>query len=249
MRSILRRHPASWAAVAVLAAPLAWLGSSAPVAGQPAGPPAGQPAAVPGAGAVSLAAAAAPAGSPADTGASDIANLGASGWQVQSSATATQGGAQISAPGFSTAGWLPVSNDDAGAPGTEIEALAQNGKCPLDPALQPVNQGSSGPASIYFSDNLQQCYGFMSKLGADTVSEFSVPWWWRTDFTASPQSGQYQTLIVNGVIGSADVWLNGTEVATSGQVTGAYTRFTFNVSSLIRAGTNSLAIEVRPDNP
>ncbi|MDR0344826.1 MAG: hypothetical protein LBI49_17275, partial [Nocardiopsaceae bacterium] len=244
MRSILRHHPASWVAAAVLAAPLAWLGSSAPAA-----PPAGPPAALPAGGAVSLAAAAAPARSPADTGASDIANLGASGWQVQSSATATQGGAQISAPGFSTAGWLPVSNDDAGAPGTEIEALAQNGKCPLDPALQPVNQGSSGPASIYFANNLQQCYGFMSKLGADTVSQFSVPWWWRTDFTASAQSGQYETLIVNGVIGAANVWLNGTEVATSGQVTGAYTRFTFNVSNLIRAGTNSLAIEVSPNNP
>ena len=43
--------------------------------------------------------------------------------------------------------------------------------------------------------------------------------------------------------------MNGTEVATSATVTGAYTRFTFNITSLIRSGTNSLAIEVNPNDP
>ena len=36
---------------------------------------------------------------------------------------------------------------------------------------------------------------------------------------------------------------------TSSTVTGAYTKFTFNVTGLIRSGTNSLAIEVNPNNP
>ena len=195
------------------------------------------------------AAAAASAASPAATGGSDITDLGSSGWEVASSATATQTGAQISTPGFSTSGWLPVSNDDAGAPGTEIEALAQNGQCPGDTALQPVTQATSGTNSVFYSNNMQLCYGSMNKIGPDSVSPFNVPWWWRTDFTASPASGQYETLIVNGVIGSANVWVNGQEVATSATVTGAYTRFTFNVSSLLVSGTNSLAIEVNPNNP
>src|SRR5690348_3582167 len=106
--------------------------------------------------------------SPADTGASDIANLGGSGWKVVSSATANQSGAQISTPGFNTSTWLSVANDDAGAPGTEIEALAQNGLCPSDTALQPVNQSSGGPNSVFFSNNMQLCYGFMSRIGPDT---------------------------------------------------------------------------------
>ncbi|HEX5188455.1 MAG TPA: beta galactosidase jelly roll domain-containing protein [Streptosporangiaceae bacterium] len=186
---------------------------------------------------------------PSDTGASDITNLGTAGWKVQSSATATQTGAQISTPGFDTSTWLPVANDDAGAPGTEIEALAQNGKCPGDTALQPVNQNADGPGSVFFSNNMQLCYGFMSKIGPDTVAAFDVPWWWRTDFTPNLTAGQTATLIVNGVIGSANVWVNGTQVATSATVTGAYTRFTFNISSLIRSGTNSLAIEVNPNDP
>src|SRR5215472_16737398 len=185
---------------------------------------------------------------PADTGASDISSLGSGGWKVASSATATQTGAQISTPGFNTSTWLPVSNDDAGAPGTEIEALAQNGQCPGDTALQPVNQGTSGPDSVFFSNNLQLCYGFMNKIGPDTVKQFSVPWWWRTDFTPNLVPGQVATLIVNGVVGSANVWVNGTEVATSATVTGAYTRFTFNLTNLI-PGANSLAIEVNPNNP
>src|SRR5215469_12365883 len=61
--------------------------------------------------------------SPANPGNSDVTDLGAAGWTVQSSAVATQSGAQISTPGFNTSSWLPVANDDAGAPGTEIEAL------------------------------------------------------------------------------------------------------------------------------
>src|SRR6185312_7911636 len=62
-------------------------------------------------------------------------------------------------------------------------------------------------------------------------------------------AGQTATLIVNGVVGSANVWVNGTQVATSSTVTGAYTRFTFGLTSLIRPGTNSLAIEVNPNDP
>jgi len=236
MRRTTRPRSVLWAA-AVSVTTLAWL----------------VPGAASAAGASSLGAAsphnATLLSSPSDTGASDISNLGSGGWKVASSATAAQTGAQISTPGFNTSTWLPVANDDAGAPGTEIEALAQNGMCPGDTALQPVNQGTSGPNSVFFSNNLQLCYGFMSRIGPDTVSQFSVPWWWRTDFTPNLQAGQAATLVVNGVVGSANVWVNGTQVATSATVTGAYTRFTFNLTNLVVAGTNSLAIEVNPNDP
>jgi exo-1,4-beta-D-glucosaminidase len=185
----------------------------------------------------------------AGTGASDLTNLGANGWDVLSSSSTSATGAQISTPGFSTSGWLPVANDDAGAPGTEVEALVQNGLCPGDTALQPVNQSTSSPNSVFYGTNMQSCYGYLSSIGADTLPEFDVPWWWRTDFTPSLASGQVAILIVNGVIGSANVWVNGTEVATSSTVTGDYTKFTFNVTNLMVSGTNSLAIEVNANNP
>jgi exo-1,4-beta-D-glucosaminidase len=180
---------------------------------------------------------------------SDSVTLGAGGWKVQSSAVAAQTGAQISTPGFDTRAWLPVANDDAGAPGTEVEALAQNGKCPGDTALQPVNQSPGGRRSVFFSNNMQRCYGYMSGIGRVSVSRFSVPWWWRTDFTSDVRAGGSATLIINGVIGAANIWVNGHEVATSATVTGAYTRFSFDISRQVVAGTNSLAIEVNPNDP
>jgi exo-1,4-beta-D-glucosaminidase len=238
MSRVIRRRSARWAAVLVSATTLAGLATSAQAA--PLGLAARN---------ASLGLASTNLAASADTGASDVSNLGSGGWAVQSSAVATQTGAQISTPGFSTSTWLPAGNDDAGAPGTEIEALAQNGKCPGDTALQPVNQGSSGPSSVFFGNNMQSCYGVMNSVGADSVAQFDVPWWWRTDFTPSLQAGQVATLIINGVIGSANVWVNGQQVATSSTVTGAYTKFSFNVTGLVRSGTNSLAIEVNPNNP
>jgi exo-1,4-beta-D-glucosaminidase len=159
--------------------------------------------------------------------------IGLSGWEVQSSATATQAGSAISTPGFSTAGWLNVTPDDAGAPGTELEALVQNGQCP----------------NVFFSTNMKTCFGYMSKVGPDTISQFKVPWWFRTDFTGGLTAGQDATLIINGVVGQADVWLNGSEIATQATVQGAYTRYTFDITSQMLSGDNALAIEVYPNDP
>jgi exo-1,4-beta-D-glucosaminidase len=167
------------------------------------------------------------------TGSSAISDLGAGGWKVLTSATATQTGQQISAPGFHTSGWLSVTNDDAGAPGTEVEALLQNGTCP----------------GVFFSANMKTCFGYMKSIGPDKIKQFSVPWWFRTDFAPALQPGQDAKLIVNGVVGKADVWVNGHQVATSGAVTGAYTRFTFDITALVVSGTNSLAIEMYPNDP
>jgi exo-1,4-beta-D-glucosaminidase len=166
------------------------------------------------------------------TGSSAVTDLGGAGWKVLTSATATQSGSVISTPGFPTSGWLTVTADDAGAPGTEINALLQNGSCP----------------NVFFSTNMKTCFGQMTKVGADTIAQFSVPWWYRTDFTAPP-SGQGATLVVNGVVGKADVWVNGAEVATAATVAGAYARRGFDITGRLVPGTNSVAIEVYPNNP
>ncbi|RAG87143.1 beta-mannosidase [Streptacidiphilus pinicola] len=168
------------------------------------------------------------------TGSSAVSNLGATaGWKVLTSATATQGGAAISTPGFSTTGWLSVANDGGGAPGTEVNALLQNGSCP----------------NVFVSTNMKTCFGQMTKVGAEGIAQFSVPWWYRTDF-AAPPAGQDAKLVLNGVVGQADVWVNGTEVATSSTISGDYARNVFDVTGLLHAGgTNSVAIEVHPNNP
>ncbi len=163
----------------------------------------------------------------------DTQTVGLAGWQVQSSSVATQTGAQVSTPGFGTGSWLHVRPDDAGAVGTEVNALVQTGHCP----------------DVFFSTNMKDCFGYMDSIGADTIPEFSVPWWFRTNFVADPGQSRYADLIINGVVGQADVWVNGQEVATQDTVQGDYTRYTFDVTSLLRRGENSLALEVYPNNP
>jgi exo-1,4-beta-D-glucosaminidase len=192
-------------------------------------------------------------------GHSGTSTVGLSGWQVQSSAAATswttgtgaiEAGNQISEPGFDSSGWLTVRPDSAGAVGTEVEALLQHGICPDDSSLQPVNQSPDSHASVFYSDNLQNCFGApMTNPAADTNPLFDMPWWFRTDFHASPRSGRDEKLVLNGVMGQADVWVNGTEIATQATVEGDYTSYTFDVSNLLRPGTNTLALELYPNNP
>ncbi|MFE9423296.1 beta-mannosidase [Kitasatospora sp. NPDC006697] len=167
------------------------------------------------------------------TGSSALSDLGATGgWKVLSSATATQSGAAISTPGFATAKWLSVANDGGGAPGTEINALLQNGGCP----------------DVFYSTTMKGCYGQLTAVGPDTLARFAVPWWYRTDF-ASPPAGRSARLVLNGVIGAADVWVNGTEVATAATVTGGYAQHVLDITKLLRPGGNSLAIELHPNDP
>ena len=159
--------------------------------------------------------------------------LGLGGWEVRSSALARATGGEISSPGFSTRGWIKVTPDDGGAPGTEINALLQHGACP----------------NVLFSTNMRRCFGYQSAIGPVTTPQFKVPWWFRTETRLSFTSGFDAKLIINGVVGRADVWVNGTEVAKSSRVEGDYARYVFEVSSLMRSGLNVVALEVHANDP
>jgi hypothetical protein len=109
--------------------------------------------------------------------------IGTQGWRVLTSATAKDCGEKISAPGYPTTGWLQVKPDDAGAPpGTEINALVQNGKCP----------------EVFYSDNMRKCFGYVDKLGPVTTDPFKDPWWYRTDFAPAFKPGQNAKLTIPG---------------------------------------------------
>ncbi|HEX3689023.1 MAG TPA: hypothetical protein VHV28_04975 [Solirubrobacteraceae bacterium] len=157
--------------------------------------------------------------------------VGLRGWQVQSSASAGNSGAAVSRSGFAAKGWLRVTPDDGGAPGTEVEALVQDGRCP----------------NVFFSTNLKRCFGYMKTLGADTIPRFAVPWWFRTTFNAP--AAAHTSLIVNGVVGEADLWVNGHEVAGHSTLQGAYTQYVYDVSRLLHHGANALAFRLYPNDP
>src|SRR5262249_48055202 len=92
-----------------------------------------------------------------------------------------------------------------------------------------------------------RCFGYMKSIGAVTTPRFSVPWWFRTTFTAG-RSG-HATLVLNGVVGEANLWLNGNEVAGHSTIQGAYTQYVFDVTGLLHHGANALALRLHANDP
>ncbi|MGV9383758.1 glycosyl hydrolase 2 galactose-binding domain-containing protein [Nonomuraea sp. NPDC003707] len=90
---------------------------------------------------------------------------------------------------------------------------------------------------------------YSTNMQSIPTADFDVPWWYRSDFTLGGESGLRTFLDVSGVISSADVWVNGTQVATAAQVAGAYTRNERDVTALVHPGVNSVAFRINPNNP
>ncbi|WP_330299664.1 glycoside hydrolase family 2 protein [Streptomyces sp. NBC_00503] len=80
------------------------------------------------------------------------------------------------------------------------------------------------------------------------AAEFTVPWWFRSDFTVADTAAR-TALDFSGVISSADVFVNGRQVAAASTVTGAYTHHELDVTALVRKGANTVAFRIRPNNP
>lgn len=145
-------------------------------------------------------------------------------WDIQSSAKAQESGAEISSEGYSTRGWYPVSGR-----ATVMAGLLENGTY----------------KRVFYSDNLR------AVAEPDSSGHlFVIPWWYRTEFTLVRGAPGTRTLLrLNGVIASADVWLNGHEVADHAAVAGAYPVHEFDVTRWVHAGSNILALRVHPGDP
>lgn len=138
-------------------------------------------------------------------------------WRMQSATAAPQGGETLSAPDFDDRGWYLV-----GARSTVLAGLVANGRYP----------------DLNRSTNLRD---------AVDPAEFQVPWWYRATFTAAPRSGTKAFLRLDGgVIARGELWVNGHRVAGPDQIAGAYPAHTFDVTRLLRAGRNAIAIKAMP---
>jgi exo-1,4-beta-D-glucosaminidase len=145
-------------------------------------------------------------------------------WQIQSSAKAQQSGAEVSSAGFSTHDWYPVSGR-----ATVMAGLLENGTY----------------QNVFYGDNLR------AVEEPDSSSYvFVIPWWYRTEFTLPEEARQTRTLLrFNGMIASADVWLNGQLVAEQAAVAGAFPVHELDVTDRVHAGINMLALRVHPADP
>ncbi|MBS0365242.1 MAG: glycoside hydrolase family 2 [Proteobacteria bacterium] len=150
-------------------------------------------------------------------------------WQIQSSGKvqlngAPQSGSEVSNAGFATGGWYPVSSR-----ATVMAGLLENG----------LNK------DVFYSDNLR------TVVEPDSSGElFVIPWWYRSEFTVVKGAAGIRTLLrINGVISSAEVWLNGNLVAAQDAIAGAYPVHELDVTRWVHAGNNILALRVRPADP
>jgi exo-1,4-beta-D-glucosaminidase len=146
-------------------------------------------------------------------------------WLIQDSAKAQQSGAAISATGFSTKGWYPVSGR-----ATVMAGLLENGTFKND---------------VFYSDNLRAV-----QVPDASGNLFVTPWWYRSGFTlAKHVAGRHTLLRANGLIASADVWVNGHQVADHAEVAGAYPVYEFDITRWVHAGSNIVAMQVHPGDP
>jgi exo-1,4-beta-D-glucosaminidase len=160
-------------------------------------------------------------------------------WQVQSSAIVTAPGDQVSRSEFSSSDWLPVRTNDAGAVGGEVAAQIQN-----------IPAGDRcGSDNIFYSNNLDVCQGIAPDAHSAPNAPYDVPWWFRTTFKPNLHTGQHALLRVRGIMGQADVWVNGTQVATRDEVQGSEPEYEFDVTSLLTNGRNTVAFRLHPNNP
>jgi exo-1,4-beta-D-glucosaminidase len=159
------------------------------------------------------------------------------GWRVQSSAKAGENGAIISTAAFHPDGWYATS-----VPSTILAALVRKKVYPNPDYGMNLRSlpGTSYPIG-----------GNFAMIPMPSNSPFRRGWWYRTQFSVpSSISGKQLWLHFHGINNSANVWLNGHEVATSEQVSGMYRQYEFNITPDVRPGAvNTLAVEVFSPTP
>lgn len=156
-------------------------------------------------------------------GAGSVATIGH--WQIQDIAKAQQDGAEVSSASYVTKDWYPVSGR-----ATVMAGLLENHVFKND---------------VFQGDNLRAV-----QVPDASGSLFVTPWWYRTEFTLPKNPAKLHTLLrTNGMIASADVWVNGHLAVDHAALAGAYPVHDFDVTRWVHAGANILAMRVHPGDP
>ena len=142
------------------------------------------------------------------------------GWFIQSSEKVAAKGEEISKPGFSTEKWYPAL-----VPGTVLGALVRD-KVYRD---------------IFVGKNFELI----------PAEPFQGSWWYRAEFmVADDPAHNIIRLEFDGINYRANIWLNGKPVAAADKAAGAFRRFDFDVTGLLKPGAkNALAVEIFPPQP
>ena len=145
--------------------------------------------------------------------------------------------------------------DTTAIPGWMIQSSAQvnNDAAVSQPGFPtagwyPVSARSTVYAGLVANGKYADPF-FSTAMASVPTSLFSVPWWYRSDITVGNQTGMHTSIDFSGVLSGADVWVNGTRLATNAQITGVYPRHELDLTALVHPGTNSIAFKVYPNDP
>ncbi len=140
-------------------------------------------------------------------------------WQIQSSDKVAANGQEISTVNFKPSDWYAAQ-----VPNSTLGTLVDDGVF----------------KNIYFDRNLEKI----------PESLFKAPWWYRRSFEINNTSdGQFYSLRFNGISYSADVWLNGKQIASADTVKGSFCQFIFDITPYVKKGENVLALKVAQAGP
>ena len=135
-------------------------------------------------------------------------------WQIQSSDKISGNDESISTSNFKPQSWY-----EAKVPSSTLGSLVDAGVF----------------KNIFFNRNLENI----------PTGMFDAPWWYRKTFNIDKiNNGQTYRLRFNGISYRADVWLNGTKIASADTVQGSFRQFVFDVTPFIKKGENVLALKV-----
>ncbi|MFL6303344.1 MAG: glycosyl hydrolase 2 galactose-binding domain-containing protein [Candidatus Sulfotelmatobacter sp.] len=158
-------------------------------------------------------------------------------WFVQSSAKVTDTGAVISAPGYSHAGWLQTN-----IPATPLGAEFDNNLVPSPYVDENAAQiaGTCYDVTTNYA-NVAWCNG--SPYGP-------TPWWFLNQFTLpSTLAGQRIYLHFDGINYRANLWVNGTQIASNTQMVGTYVRYEYDITNVaVIGGNNAVALQITGPN-
>ena len=140
-------------------------------------------------------------------------------WKIQSSEKVTENGAEISTQKEVSNNWIPAI-----VPSTVLGTMVAN--------------------------NLIKDPFYAKNLNDISTDPYKAPWWYVTTFKLnSIEAANFASLSFDGINHKANVWLNGSLIADSSSIDGAYRITAFEVSENTIEGDNILAIEVIPPIP
>jgi hypothetical protein len=153
--------------------------------------------------------------------------------------------AVASGPGTAelTSGWRIQSSAVAGTSGADISRpdYSATGWLPISrPQTLMAGLVENGRyPDVFYSDRLKSV----------PAGQFDVNWWYREQLTVHPRPGGHTHLIMNGLLGTADLWVNGVKVASRSQLQGAYSRFEYDITPYVHDGANAIALDVAKNDP